>query len=282
MKEKFLIRPYFENLFTQKRNISVKSFEVLPSEVKLFLDYYLKKMLALYNQKVFPVSVKLSDKNLEEIILMKDENLPSLKEKDFLLLILPTEKARYIFQTVVKEELEEVYKLKILDPRVEERYKPPKPISVFLSYLTEKNILTFLNQDYLFIRDSNLSSLEEVEKLGEIYFFDLILNPKDQVEDDFIKIINKIHLKGELVDISRRGLCITTSESFFPSKENTFFYVRFQLDLPQKQIFKFGLLCHLRNVRTQNSYVYLHLMYFLKFNFEIWEKLKERIKCLAE
>lgn len=278
MKEKFLIRPYFENLFTQKRNISVKSFEVLPSEIKLFLDYYLKRMLALYNQKVFPVSVKPSDKNLEEVILVKDKNLPPFRKKDFLLLILPTEKVRYIFQTIVKEELDDTYKLKILDPRIEERYKLPKPITTFLSYLTKKNILTFLNQDYLFIRDSNLSSLEEVEKLREIYFFDLILNPKDQVEDEFIKIINKIHLKGELVDISRKGLCIKTSESFFPAEENTFFYVRFQLELLQKQIFKFGLLCHLRNVRTQNSHVYFHLMYFLKFQSEVWEKLKERLK----
>lgn len=281
MKEKFLIKPYFENLFLRKRNISLKSLENLPSEIKLFLDHYLKNLLMLYRQKIYNVSVKPSNNN-EELLLIKEGELPPLKEREFLLLILPMEKTRFIFQTVVEEVLEEAYRLRILDPRVEKRYKISNSIPVFLSYIPEKNVLNFLTQDYLFIRDSNLSFVEEIETLKEIYFFDLILNSKEQLEEDFMRTINKVHLRGELVNISRGGLGVKTSDLSFPLEENMFFYVRFQLDLFQEQIFKFGLLCHLRNLRNQNPYVFLHLMFFSKINSQLWEKLISRLKILLD
>lgn len=281
MKEKFFIKPYFENLFSQKRNISLKSLEFLPSEIKLYLDYYLKNVKALYKQKVFPVSLKPSSQDPEEIFLIKDEKIPTFEPKDFILLILPTEKVRYIFQTLVEENLDETYRLKILDPRTEKRYRLAKSIPVFFSYLSPKNILTFFSQEnYLFIRDSNFSSFEELERLKEIYFFDLILNSKEQLEEDFVKTINKIHFKGELIDISRGGLCAKTFENLFFLEKNSFLYVRFQIEVSQVQVFKFGLLCHLRILRTQNTSSYLHLMFLLKFNSEIWEILGKRFNSI--
>ncbi len=281
MKEKVLIRPYFESIFFhRKKNIQLKSIQMLPPDIQFFLDFYLKKMIALHHQKIFPVSVKPLHKTSEKLILIKDGKLTPLKKGEFFLLILPTEKVRYIFQTVVEEEQEDAYVLRILDPRTEQRYKIDKPIFVFLSYIPEKNFSTFLSQDYFFVRDVNLSQLEDIEKLEEIYFFDLILNHKEQL-DDFVKIVSKVHLKGELVDISRGGLCVRTSDWYFSSEGNYFFYVRFQIELLSQQILKFGLLCHLRNFRQENNFFYLHLKFFISFDAELWEKLIKKFKMLS-
>ncbi|WP_038057937.1 PilZ domain-containing protein [Thermodesulfobacterium hydrogeniphilum] len=258
------------------KNISLGALNLLPQDLQKNLNFILQKAVLFYNQKLLKANLEVIN-NKKLLIKNLPENI-TLSKGELILIILPAENKRYVFQTVVKEKLPEGYKVEILNPRYEKRIKIKAEVPVFLSLTPQKLFFNFLNNDYYLIRESNLSF--ENGKENDIYFFDLIFDEKNLLEEEFRSLIRKTHIKGNLVDISSSGICVKTHGIIQPPENLFLLYARFEISVLQKKI-KFGLLCHLRNLRYEGNFTYFHLMFLISFKANVWEKIKEFLEKLS-
>lgn len=261
------------------RNVQLASLKYLPIPLRVDLDRTLKNAIVFHKQNIIKNSLKVL--NEKEIILEKTQDLPEFTKGELILIILPyNEEIRFIFQTVVEEILPEGYKLKILSPRHDKRLILKTPIPVFVSYISHSLFFNFLQKNYYLVRNTNFS-LENVSELKDLEFYDLIFDEKNQLNEEFKKVINKYHIQGELVDISSSGLCVKAM-SIIQIPENThLLYTKFEISSQNGSI-KSGLLCHLRSHRIEGNKTFLHMAFLLTFKPEIWQKLEEILKDLAK
>jgi len=260
------------------RNVQLASLKYLPTPLRVDLDRTLKNAIVFYKQNIVKDSLKVL--NEKEIILEKTQYLPEFTEGELNLIILPYNEIKYIFQTVVEEILPEGYKLKILSPRHDKRLIFKIPIPAFVSYVPHSLFLNFLQKNYYLVRNTNFS-LENVSELRDLEFYDLIFDEKNQLDEEFKKIINKYHIQGELVDISSGGLCVKATPIIQIPENTHLLYTKFEISSQNGNI-KSGLLCHLRSHRIEKNKTFLHMAFLLTFKPEIWQKLEEILKDLAK
>jgi hypothetical protein len=261
-----------------RRNVQLASFKYLPTPLKKDLERTLKNAIIFYKQDIIKGSIKVI--NEKEIFLYKEKNLPEIKEGELILIILPYNEVKYIFQTSVEEISSDGYKLKILSPRHDKRLVLKTPVPAFISYIPHNLFLNFLQKNYYLVRNTNFS-MEKVSELKDLQFYDLIFDERNQLDEEFKKAVNKNHVQGEIIDISSGGLC-TKVASIIQIPENThLLYTKFEITSKNGSI-KSGLLCHLRKDRVEGKETFLHMSFLLTFKPEIWQKLEEIISPLAK
>ncbi len=264
-----------ERVFTQ--NICLASVNQLPAEVYRDLNSYLPQFF-IYSKNNF-VKGNLKVLNNKEFLLIPAENQVLNMHKP-VLLILSFRDKRYIFQTIVKEKKNNEYVLKILEPRQAPRYKLKNPVPVFISFIPQNLIYSFLNKNYFLVRESNFSLSEEFEKLKEVYFYDLLFDEKNIIDKEFNRLIEKTFLVAELEDISAEGTCVKARGNINLPEEVFLLYLKFTLLTPEKEL-KFALLSHLRNLRPEKDFTYFHLMFLIGFKPGVWDKISSVIKLLT-
>jgi hypothetical protein len=263
-----------ERVFTQ--NICLSSITQLPSEIQKNLKVFLSKFL-IYSKNNF-IKGNLKILSSKEFFLLKSSNF-TLNPQNPVLLILPFKDKRYIFQTFVEEVKSEGYKLKILEPRQDLRFKLKTPVPVFISFIPQNLIYFFLNKNYFLVRESNFCLSEEFEKLKEIYFYDLLFDEKSKIDEQFSKLIEKTFLIGELEDISGEGACVKARGTINFPEEVFLLYLKFSLSVSEIEL-KFALISHLRNLRFENNFTYFHLMFLMGFKPGIWGKILSIFKTI--
>ncbi len=261
------------------KNIPLGALNLLPQDLQKNLEIVLKRALLFHNKNLIRADLEVI--NNKELLVKNLPKDPPLSKGELILIILPDKDRRYIFQTLVKEILPEGCKVEILDPRYERRIKIKQDIPVFLSFVSQKLIFNLLNlnKDYYLIRESNLA-FEKEESENDIHFFDLIFDEKNLLDEEFKSLVRKTHIKGDLVDISSDGICVKTDSIIQPPENLFLLYARFEFLVLQK-IIKFGLLCHLRNLRYENNFTYFHLAFLISFKPDIWEKIKKFLEKLS-
>lgn len=258
------------------KNLSLKSFELLPEGIYKNLSHYLKNFLLLYKANIYKPELQiLTDSSA---LLKKSEKLPPFKIGELLLLILPFPDKKFIFQCKVIEYKEEGFLLKILDPRAEERIKFKGEIPIFLYFIPPAYIQQLLqNEELQLLRESNFSE-ETFKDLPEIHIYDLVLNERHSIDDSFKKLLKNSLLIGSLVDISRSGICLSHTGQIKIEDPFKVFYINVTLSKSDKQI-KLGLFCHLRDLSYREGKTFFHFTFLISLREEIWKVLKSLIQA---
>jgi len=218
--------------------------------------------------------------NSKELLIKKEGTLPTFQKGELALLILPFSKVRYIFEAKIKEEREDGYLAEILDPRNDERISIKGHIPVFFSYTPEKYVQKLLHKaEYYLLRETNFT-IEAYSTLNEVYLYDLIITSTHTIDEEFKKLIQKTFLVGELVDLSKGGLCVRAQGEINISDEFGVFYLKFNLSTSSKTL-KFALFAHLRNVSFREGYTYFHFAHLVEFRKEFWDLIKEDLVKLG-
>lgn len=253
------------------RNLTLYSLEKLPSDIYKNIERLKTNFLLLYNQKFYkPHLVILTPR---KILIKKDSEIPSLQKGELALLILPFSNTRYVFQIKITEENEEGFIGEIIDPRYGERITIKLQVPTFFSFITPKFVQNLLTQPgYQLLRESNFLP-ESYPTLKEIHLYDLIIDERHNIEDEFKSLIQKTFLVGELVDLSMEGLCAKAKGEIKISDDLGVFYIKFNLPLPEKMV-KFALFTHLRNLTFREGYTYFHLTFLVSLRKEFWEALR--------
>lgn len=258
-----------------QKNYSLGSIEYLPSYIKKNLESFLKKAILLYDQQ--PLSYRKIEPVSSQSFLIYFSEPKEFEKNKVLLIIIPHENKRYIFQTLIKNVFTEGIEVEIILPRYEERIKIPGSIVAFLSLIPQNFFLNFI--DHYLIRESNFSldlkDKEDLSQMKEIYFFDLVIDQNNTVDEMFKSLIRKNNLAGNLDNISSGGACVKIPGAFLLSEEleNNMIYLK--TEIPLKEItLKLGILADLRNLRNENFVTYFHLRFLMSFKPEVWEYLK--------
>ena len=182
------------------KNILLGSLNYLPSSLKKDLEKTFKQALIFYRQNFLKGTLKAF--NAKELFLSKTSKMPEFLKGELLLIIIPHNETRYVFQTLIEECTPEGYRLRILDPRHEKKLTFKTVIPVFLSFIPHDLFLNFLQKDYYLIRESNFSLDDTTSISDSLHFYDLIFDEKNKVEEKFKKAIHEYQVKGELINIS--------------------------------------------------------------------------------
>ncbi len=262
----------------QTKNIALSALNFLPKETQKNLEDLLKRALIFYNRNLIKADLEVISHR--EVLL---KNIPEdlkLKKGELVIIILPEQDKKYVFQTLVEEIFPQGYKVKILDPRYEKRIKIREEVPVFLSFISPRLLFNLLNlnKDYYLLRESNMVFDEEHEE-KEYYFFDLIFDERNMLDQEFKSVIRKTHINGTLIDISSNGMCVKTEGIIHSPEDLTLIYARFEFESKGK-LLKFGLLGHLRNFRHEQGFTYIHLSFLMGFKPDVWEKIKPFFKEL--
>ncbi len=260
------------------KNIQLASLEHLPESLKSDLNQTLKRAVIFYKQNL--IKGILKPLNEKEILFYKNENIPEFTQGELILVILPHNGTKYIFQTLVEDVLDRGYKLKILSPRQEKRLILKTSVPVFVSCISHGMVLNLLQKGYYLIRHTNFS-LENASELKDLQFYDLIFNEKNQLDKEFKKAINKHYMQGELVNISSGGICIKCFPVVQIPENTQLFYIRFELSSRNGSI-KSGLLCYLQGQHISGEELYLHMSFLLNFKSDVWQKFKEILSPLVK
>jgi len=260
------------------RNLLIYSFEKLPQEVLNNLSYWKNQFLLLKEQNFYKVSLEIL--NSKELLIKKEGGLPPFQNGELVLLILPFSKVRYIFKTKIKEEKEGGYLAEILDPRYEERIPIKTHLPVFFSYIPEKYVQKLLQQaEYHLLRETNFT-VEAYPTLNEVYLYDLVITPSHSIDEEFKKLIQKTFLVGELVNLSKGGLCARAQGEIKILDEFGVFYLKFNIITFSKTL-KFALFTHLRDVTFREGYTYFHFAQLVELRKEFWDLIKEDLLKLG-
>lgn len=258
-----------------QKNYSLGSVDYLPPFIKRNLDLFLKTAIVLYKQQPLKYrEIKL--KSSQSFIILLTEN-QVLEKGKVLLIIIPFESKRYIFQTLIKEVHEKSVEVEILPPRLEERIKISGSPVTFLSIIPQNFLINFIQKEHYLIRETNFSmkDLREEPQSKELYFFDLVIDQNNAVDETFKNLINKHNFAGSLEDISNGGVCVKTPGALILSEEleNGLIYLKTEISLKDTSV-KLGVLTDLRNLRNEGFTTYFHLRFLISFKPEIWGYLK--------
>lgn len=260
------------------RNIQLGSLNYLPAPLKTDLNKTLKGALIFYQQNILKGTLNVL--NEREIFLNKEPGMLEFSQGDLVLIIVPQNKIKYVFQTIVEEILPDGYKLKILNPRYDKRLILNTIVPTFVSYINHSLFFNFIQNEYYLIRNSNFS-LEKASELNDLQFYDLVFDEKNQIDEEFKKAINTYHIQGEMVDISSGGVCIKASTIIQVPENIHLLYTKFEI-LAQNKSIKAGLLCHLRNTRFEGTNTFLHMAFLIPFKPEVWKRIEEILKPLIK
>lgn len=274
---------FLEKLKTSvfQKNYSLGSVDYLPPFIKKNLETFLKTSIVLYKQQPLKYKEIKLKSSRSFIILLSEEQV--LEKNKVLLIIIPFENKRYIFQTLIKEVHKKSVEVEVLPPRFEERIKISGSPVTFLSVIPQNFLINFFQEEYYLIRETNFSirDLKEESQLKEFYFFDLVIDRNNTVDETFKSLINKHNFAGSLEDISNGGACVKTPGLLILSEEleNGLIYLKTEISLKDTSI-KIGVLTDLRNLRNEGFITYFHLRFLIPFKPEIWEYLKKFFNLL--
>jgi len=257
------------------KNLSLNSFSKLPANILDLLKSGKLKPLLVYQKNIYPVQILILD---DHTFSLNKEGLPSLQPFEVLLLVIPQGDVRYIFQARLSKEEGQNYIVSILDPRSEPRLSIPKPIPSFLSFIPPAYVNKLLqNEHYYLMREVNFSSEVDFISKKEIYIYDLVLDEKSMVDEEFKKHVQRVFLTGILKDLSRSGACVTTKGRINIAEDTLVFYLRFEVPTKER-LMKFALFSLLRDVTYQEDNTTLHFNFLTSLKPEAWALIEKELK----
>jgi len=258
------------------KNLSLNSFSKLPANILDLLKSGKLKPLLVYQKNIYPVQILILD---DHTFSLNKEGLPSLQPFEVLLLVIPQGDVRYIFQARLSKEEGQNYIVSILDPRSEPRLSIPKPIPSFLSFIPPAYVNKLLqNEHYYLMREVNFSSEVDFISKKEIYIYDLVLDEKSMVDEEFKKHVQRVFLTGILKDLSRSGACVTTKGRINIAEDTLVFYLRFEVPTKER-LMKFALFSLLRDVTYQEDNTTLHFNFLTSLKPEAWALIEKELKA---
>jgi hypothetical protein len=258
------------------KNLSLNSFPKLPTNILDLLKSGKLKPLLVYQRNIYPVQILILDNNN---YTLNKEGLPKLQPLDVFLLVIPHGNFRYIFQSEVIKEDENNYLVTILDPRSEPRFSIPKPIPSFLSFIPPAYVNKLLqNEHYYLMREINFATEADFISKKEIYIYDLVLDEKSRIHEEFKKHVQRVFLTGILKDLSRSGACITTKGRINIAEDTLVFYLRFEVSTKER-FKKFALFGLLRDVSYQEDNTTLHFNFLTSLKPDAWALIEKELKA---
>jgi hypothetical protein len=258
------------------KNLSLNSFSKLPANILDLLKSGKLKPLLVYQKNIYPVQILILD---DHTFSLNKEGLPSLQPFEVFLLVVPQGEVRYIFQTRLSKEEGQNYIVSILDPRSEPRLSIPKPVPSFLSFIPPAYINKLLqNEHYYLMREINFSSEVDFISKKEIYIYDLVLDEKSMVDEEFKKHVQRVFLTGILKDLSRSGASVTTKGRINIAEDTLVFYLRFEVPTKER-LMKFALFSLLRDVSYQEDNTSLHFNFLTSLKPEAWALIEKELKA---
>jgi hypothetical protein len=257
------------------KNLSLNSFSKLPTNILDLLKSGKLKPLLVYQKNIYPVQVLILD---DHTFSLNKEGLPSLQPFEVLLLVIPQGDVRYIFQARLSKEEGQNYIVSILDPRSEPRLSIPKPIPSFLSFIPPAYVNKLLqNEHYYLMREVNFATEVDFISKNEVYIYDLVLDEKSMVDEEFKKHVQRVFLTGILKDLSRSGACVTTKGRINIAEDTLVFYLRFEVPTKER-LMKFALFSLLRDVTYQEDNTTLHFNFLTNLKPEAWALIEKELK----
>jgi len=258
------------------KNLSLNSFSKLHTNILDLLKSGKIKPLLVYQKNIYPVQILILD---DHTFSLNQEGLPSLQPFEVLLLVIPQGDVRYIFQARLSKEEGQNYILTILDPRSEPRLSIPKPIPSFLSFIPPAYVNKLLqNEHYYLMREISFSSEVDFISKNEVYIYDLVLDEKSMVDEEFKKHVQRVFLTGILKDLSRSGACVTTKGRINIAEDTLVFYLRFEVPTKER-LMKFALFSLLRDVTYQEDNTTLHFNFLTSLKPEAWALIEKELKA---
>ena len=258
------------------RNLSLNSFSKLPKPTLDLLKSGGLKPLLIYERNIYPVQILILD---DHTFSLKKEGLPKLQPFEVFLLVVPQGDVRYIFQARLSKEEGQNYIVSILDPRSEPRLSMPKPIPSFLSFMPPAYVNKLLQNDYYYLmRVTNFSSEVDFISKKEVYVYDLVLDERSRIDEEFKKHMQRVFLTGILKDLSRSGACVTTKGRINIAEDTLVFYLRFEVPTKER-LLKFALFSLLRGVSYHEDNTNLHFNHLTSLKPETWALIEKELKA---
>ena len=257
------------------RNLSLNSFSKLPKPTLDLLKSGGLKPLLIYEKNIYPVQILILD---DHTFSIKKEGLPKLQPFEVFLLVVPQGDVRYIFQARLSKEEGQNYIVSILDPRSEPRLSMPKPIPSFLSFMPPAYVNKLLQNEYYYLmRETNFSSEVDFISKKEVYVYDLVLDERSRIDEEFKKHVQRVFLTGILKDLSRSGACVTTKGRINIAEDTLVFYLRFEVPTKER-LLKFALFSLLKDVSYHEDNTSLHFNYLTSLKPETWALIEKELK----
>ena len=258
------------------RNLSLNSFSKLPTNILDLLKSGKLKPLLVYQRNIYPVQILILD---DHTFSLNKEGLPSLQPFEVFLLVIPQGDVRYIFQARLSKEEGQNYIVSILDPGSEPRLSIPKPIPSFLSFIPPPYVNKLLrNEHYYLMREINFATEVDFISKNEVYIYDLVLDEKSMVDEEFKKHVQRVFLTGILKDLSRSGACVTTKGKINLTEDSLVFYLRFEVPTKER-LMKFALFSLLRDISYQEDNTNLHFSFLTSLKPEVWALIEGELKA---
>ncbi|MBX6422623.1 hypothetical protein [Thermosulfurimonas sp. F29] len=266
MPEKIVIPAYLrETLY--KRNVQINSLERLPRDLKKEVLAGKRPVLVFHDGKIHPARVKKASP--ESALLEFLSTPPSLQEKENLLVVIATDRVRYVLQGVIRKIGESLVYLEFVNPRVDPRLEIPGERVVFLSPLPLELFEALLSGKFFLLRDTNVSR-EALGHIGKFYVYDLIIDESENVAEEFERIMASPGKIFFLKDISRSGACVFIRKILTFPRETFPLYFRTGLTEGDKGMaLSLGLVGLNRGVRVEGERTYLHMMWVKKLPEEV-------------
>ena len=258
------------------RNLSLNSFSKLPKPTLDLLKSGGLKPLLIYEKNIYPVQILILD---DHTFSLKNEGLPKLQPFEVFLLVVPQGDVRYIFQARLSKEEGQNYIVSVLDPRSEPRLSMPKPIPSFLSFIPPAYVNKLLQNEYYYLmRETNFSSEVDFISKKEVYVYDLVLDERSMIDEEFKKHMQRVFLTGILKDLSRSGACVTTKGRINIAEDTLVFYLRFEVPTKER-LLKFALFSLLKDVSYHEDNTSLHFNYLTSLKPETWALIEKELKA---
>ncbi len=258
------------------KNLTLNSFSKLPKPTLDLLKSGGLKPLLVYQRNIYPVQILILD---DQTFSLNKEGLPKLQPFEVFLLVVPQGDVRYIFQARLSKEEGQTYIASILDPRSEPRLPIPKPVPSFLSFIPPAYVNKLLqNEHYYLMRETNFSSEADFISKKEVYIYDLVLDERSMIDEEFKKHVQRIFLTGILKNISRSGACVTTKGRVNIAEDTLVFYLRFEVPTKER-ILKFALFSLLRDVTSHEDNTDFHFSYLTSLKPEAWALIERELKA---
>jgi len=266
MPEKIVLPAYLrETLY--KRNVQINSLERLPRDVKKEVLAGKRPVLVFHDGKIHPARVKKASP--ESALLEFLSTPPSLQEKENLLVVIATDRVRYVLQGVIRKIAESLVYIEFVNPRVDPRLEIPGERVVFLSPLPLELFEALLSGKFFLLRDTNVSR-EALGHLGKFYVYDLIIDESENVAEEFERIMASSGKIFTLKDFSRSGACLYTGKTLSLERETFPLYVRGSLENKDRGLaLNLGLVGLSRQVRVVEGKTFIHVMWVKKLPEEV-------------
>jgi hypothetical protein len=258
------------------KNLSLNSFSKLPANILDLLKSGRLKPLLVYQKNIYPVQILILDNHT---FSLNKEGLPSLQPFEVFLLVIPQGDVRYIFQARLSKEEGQNYIVSILDPRSEPRLPIIKSVPAFISFIPSTYVNKLLqNEHYYLMREVNFSSEVDFISKKEIYIYDLVLDEKSMVDEEFKKHVQRVFLTGILKDLSRSGACVTTKGRINIAEDTLVFYLRFEVPTKER-LTKFAIFSLLIDISYQEDNTNLHFNFLTSLKPEAWALIEKELKA---